>query len=40
MIVCELGIIYEKPKFSVFVAGVLKKQGKFRFLGQKLNLGF
>ena len=26
MIVCEFGVIYEKPKFSVSVAGVLKTE--------------
>ena len=35
MIVCEFGVIYEKPKFSVSVAGVLgfRSKAKFRFLG-------
>ena len=32
MIVCEFGVINEKRKFSVSVAGVLKNRG-FTFLG-------
>ena len=34
MIVCEFGVIYESENLG------FRSKAKFRFLGQKLNLGF